>query len=770
MKKKLISVVVHASMIICFSGRLTTQAQTPPAIIWDKTYGGTSGDALRSLSVTSDGGYLLGGFSNSGIGADKSETNRGSQDYWVVKTDADGNKQFDKTYGGSQSEWLSDAIQASDGNYLIGGYSYSPVDGDKTQPNHGVEDWWVVKTDNNGNKIWDKDYGSNSSDLFISFAEASDGGYLLFGSSNSMVGFDKSQPSKGGFDYWIIKINANGVKQWDKVIGGNKDDYLGAVLHDVNGGYFLAGQSLSSASGDKSQDDIGSYDIWLVKIDDSGNKLWDRTYGGVNLDVPLALAQSSSGDLLIGTYSDSKPSGDKSEGSRGFGTVDYWILKTDASGNKIWDQTIGSNSTDYLTEVKTMADGTFLLGGYTQNVKASYEKTQNGNGWKDMWLVKVDDDGKILWDKTIGGTNDDDLFGMVVTNDNTFTLAGSSSSQIGGDKTAANKGQSDYWLLSLGCSGTQTFYIDNDLDGFGTNDQTIITDVCEGPEGYSVYSNDCNDSNQKIRPNAIDNCNGIDDNCDGIIDENAINAVINPSDSVSFCTLDHLGVKMNVYYCFTCTYQWQKNGVNIPGATLTSYQTFSPGTYQVTFENNFGCSAITDPLVVTKFKSPKAKIVALGNLDICQTGAVTLHAIEGSGYTYQWKNPISNIEGATNSSYVAHIPDGYRVWITAENKCRDLSNVLIVYSSCKNGEAISNEKPEMNIYPNPSSGKFQLSLNSVINKGELTITNFIGQEVFRLEISGTSMLNLDFNNWEKGIYMVKLKSDDETITTKWILQ
>ena len=139
-------------------------AQTPPTKQWDKTFGGSNNDDLSSLQQTSDGGYILGGYSASGISGDKTEASRGNNDYWIVKTDANGNKQWDKTFGGSSDDQLYSFQQTTDGGYISGGRSTSGISGDKTEASKGSYDYWIVKTDANGNKQWDKTFGGSNVD------------------------------------------------------------------------------------------------------------------------------------------------------------------------------------------------------------------------------------------------------------------------------------------------------------------------------------------------------------------------------------------------------------------------------------------------------------------------------------------------------------------------------------------------------------------------------------------------------------------------------
>jgi len=206
---------------------------------WDKRFGGTTVDQLNSLQKTADGGYILGGQSNSGISGDKTVDSWGSFDYWVVKIDANGVKQWDKRFGGTDYDNLMSIQPTSDGGYILGGASGSGIGGDKTEDSRGIVDYWVVKIDANGVKQWDKRFGGTDEDFLLSLQQTADFGYILGGYSNSGIGGDKTEGVLGLQDYWVVKIDANGIKQWDKRFGGTSNEGLRSLQETVDGGYIL---------------------------------------------------------------------------------------------------------------------------------------------------------------------------------------------------------------------------------------------------------------------------------------------------------------------------------------------------------------------------------------------------------------------------------------------------------------------------------------------------------------------------------------------------
>ena len=204
-------------------------------------------------------------------------------------------KQWDKTIGGSDIDNFSSVQQTTDGGYIIGGTSYSNISGLKSQNSYNSNDFWIIKLDANGNKQWDKTIGGSASDLLRTVQQTSDGGYILGGSSSSGISGDRTSSSKGNLDYWIVKLDQNGNKLWDRAFGGSNFNHFRCLQQTADGGYILGGYSDSPVSGDKTQASQGVSDFWVLKLDGNGNKLWDKTFGGAGLDYLRDLKQTSWG-------------------------------------------------------------------------------------------------------------------------------------------------------------------------------------------------------------------------------------------------------------------------------------------------------------------------------------------------------------------------------------------------------------------------------------------------------------------------------------------
>lgn len=440
-------------------------SQNPLQKQWDKTFGGTNNEALKKIIPTQDGGFLLTGFSNSGIGGDKTQPDVYEWDYWLVKTDASGNKQWDKTFGGLAAEYLTAAQQANDGSYIVGGFSYSETGGDKTQTNQGANDYWIIKTDALGNKLWDKDFGGTEKDFLYSISLTNDGGYILGGGSLSGITGDKSEENRDSTesteDYWMVKIDANGNKEWDKTFGGTETDELHAVKQTPDGGYLLAGMSNSRLSGDKTEASwSGSYDYWVVKTDALGNKLWDHVFGGSQGDYLFDMNITADGGAVLGGYSGSPMSGNKSQNN--YGGNDFWIVKLNASGIKEWDKVYGGTEGEsYFGNVSQTPDGGFLVSGSSSSNNFGGLKTENNLSSIQTWVVKTDALGNFLWDKTLFTVSDGDGPGLsIALPEGCYVFANYTNANAGGYKTENNRDTisnitTDYWMVKF-CDTTAT--------------------------------------------------------------------------------------------------------------------------------------------------------------------------------------------------------------------------------------------------------------------------------------------------------------------------
>ena len=358
---------------------------------WQKSFGGSGSDFLQSIALTSDAGFILAGTSSSNKGFDKTENSKGEEDYWIIKLDARGNQEWQKTIGGSGQDKLQIIQQTTDGGYIIGGSSSSisspqpspkEKESGKTSPNYGNLDYWVVKIDSKGTIEWQQTYGGTFVDELRSLEQTIDGGYILGGYSNSPTSGNKTDDNKGVGDYWVVKIDKKGVIEWQKTIGGSQDDQLYVVHQTYDRGYILGGNSNSSSSNDKSRSNTSGTDFWVVKLDVTGKILWQETYDYGKVDILTSLIENEDHTLLLGGFAqgeiaDKGKLGIGSKQKTQKGTDDYIALKISESGEVLWDKIVGSDGADILKKVIETRDGGYLMAGTSNPFISSGSSSTN---------------------------------------------------------------------------------------------------------------------------------------------------------------------------------------------------------------------------------------------------------------------------------------------------------------------------------------------------------------------------------------------------------
>ena len=603
--------------ILAFANNLS--AQNPLVKQWDKRFGGNLGDSLSSFEQTFDGGYILGGKSYSDTSGDKSQPSWGLADYWIVKINSIGTKQWDKRFGGANNDVLISLKQTADGGFILGGYSYSGISGDKTQFNWdttgNTSDFWIVKIDSLGNLQWDKRFGGIYNDYLQSVQQTKDGGFLLGGASYSYISGDKTQTSWGSADYWIVKVDSVGIKQWDKRFGGNTYDYLYTIQPTVDGGYILGGNSTSGISGDKTQPSWGWYDYWLVKVDSIGIKEWDKRFGGTNYDFFSSLQQTTDRGYILGGNSRSDISGDKTQSLWGLNYYDYWIVKIDSLGNKQWDKDFGgTHHEDDFGNISQTIDNGFIFSG-TSYSQISGDKTESNLGMEQIWVLKTDSIGAKQWDKTIFTTGHEENGYIIQTKDGCYAIANATPSTIGGyitepnwDTTSYPFCTEDYWIVkfceefipSVNLSSSDTTFCEKqciNFFDFSTNNPTSWQWFFPGaqPDTSSLQdpTNICYNAYGSFDVTLIA-CNAA--GCDTLVLHNFINEFQNPVDSI-------WGLNDTLFSLPAYSYQWYSTTGIIAGATNQYFVPTQLGNYFCVVSDSIGCVATSNSIVITAVQS-----------------------------------------------------------------------------------------------------------------------------------------------------------------------
>jgi hypothetical protein len=357
-----------------------------------KTFGGTNMDTGSCVRQTTDGGYIIAGYTNYSY---YSYPNVGG-DVWLIKTDSDGNEIWNKTFGGQNIDWSNCVQQTTDGGYIITGYTeiYSGPE---------IGDVWLIKTDSDGNEIWNKTYGGTDyCEVSYSVQQTTDGGYIITGITG---------PLSDG-DVWLIKTDSDGNEIWNKTYGGIGLLDAGLCVRQTNdGGYIITGA--------KGQSDNIYCDVWLIKTDSNGNKMWDKTFGCQRGDLGMCVQQTTDGGYIITGYTELYIKGD------------IWLIKTDSNGKKMWAKSYGVlQNVGWGYYVQQTTDGGYIVTGFAWEISG---------GYTDAWLIKTNSNGKKIWDRKLGGTSEDMGECVQQTSDGGYIITGHTVLS-GADET-------DVWLV-----------------------------------------------------------------------------------------------------------------------------------------------------------------------------------------------------------------------------------------------------------------------------------------------------------------------------------
>lgn len=361
-----------------------------PQEIWNKTFSGHGYEKAYSIRQTSDGGYIIAG-----------ETLALGMAYcgvWLVKTDSYGNMQWNKTFRDTEYFGGCYVRQVCDDGYIIAASTES----------HGSidSDLWLIKTDPTGNKQWEKTFGGTYNDEVRSMQQTSDGGYILTGETYS---------DTRGSDVWLIKIDSSGNKQWERTFGGINFDSVNSLEQTSDGGYIIAGKKDSIFDNEKC-------DFWLIKTDPGGNEQWNNTYGKQCINEAESVRQTLDGGYIIAGYTYSYDTE----------KFDILLVKTGSNGNMVWLKTFRRDDYSKANCVRQTSDGGYIIAG----------ETRSKYGVTDAWLIKTDSNGNMQWEETLGGSGDDTAMCIILSSDDGYVIAG--------DKESYGPQRNDLWLIKLG--------------------------------------------------------------------------------------------------------------------------------------------------------------------------------------------------------------------------------------------------------------------------------------------------------------------------------
>ena len=784
------------------------------AIQWQKNIGGDNYDSGESIKQTTDGGYIIAANSLSNISGDKTENSYGSLDFWLIKLDATGTILWQKTIGGNQLDEAKNIQLTTDGGFIIGGYSNSSISGNKTDNCLGFDDYFVVKLDNSGNIQWQKTIGSDGYDNLNELKQTADGGYILGGFTFEGLYPNVNFPRYGAHDYYVVKIDAIGTFQWQKVYGGSSDDYVESLQQTTDGGYILGGYSTSNISGTITENSNGGSngDYWLVKIDAVGSVQWQNTIGGSSLDYLSSVQQTQDGGYILGGYSYSSISGDKMENSKGSG--DYWLVKTNDVGSIQWQKTIGGSGAEFLTSLQQLPDGSYLLGGYSAS-NISGDKTENSQGGNDYWVMKLSDPGATNTPSVsdVYYCPNQTAVPLIVMGQNLLwytTATGGIGSTIAPTPTTTTSGTTTYYVsqtinsvesprvaissviktlpsvtitgLGTMCTGTSqnimayagTAFVWN--DGVTTSQRTITPSVSTTYTVTVTGVNGCQNSGSRtfiVNPPPVASIAGANSICNG-----------------TSTTLTASSGNNGLYYA----YRWSTGQTT---AAITVAPTVTR-TYSVTVTMG-SCTSVAYKNVAVSGVAPSSMNIVGLNTQYYKTDAAVTLVGTPTGGTFRVDNvtrtaftpanlTVGNhtvtytiTQGICNSVYTKIVRVLAPVVTLQSNNQLDVNSKAGInktgldwVNNTDNNENYSmnsdvktltfNQLGRVSIFPNPAIEYMDVNLENYIGKAvTMNIYNHFGQIVFTQKLDEVSSLtqNIELTNLHTGNYILRVISPEK---------
>jgi hypothetical protein len=362
-------------------------------IIWTKLLGSISYDQPSDMLATTDGGLIFTANSGGNQNGDVVRPTHGGGDNWIVKLTSAGDTSWTRLYGSNINEFSASITQTTDGGYIATSITQASANGDVTRTNHGMDDVWIIKLTSTGDTSWTRLMGGNSSETSDCIRATGDGGSIHIGATGSSQNGDVVRINRGGGDVWIIKLNTNGDTTWTRLFGGNSGEGQTKIIQTSDGGYIFSSVTTSSQNGDVVRTNHGSSDFWIVKLTSTGDTSWTRLLGGNGAESPADIQQTSDGGYIIVGSSTSTNNGDVT--STNHGGTDVWVVKLNSSGNMQWNRLLGSTGEDNFPRVRQLSNGEYIISaGTNSGVNGDVQGVNHGSS--DIWLFKLDANGAII--------------------------------------------------------------------------------------------------------------------------------------------------------------------------------------------------------------------------------------------------------------------------------------------------------------------------------------------------------------------------------------
>lgn len=417
----------------------------------NKLVGGNSNDYPSEVHQTSDGGFIISGTSWSSANGDVSGVSHGSSDFWIVKLDALGNIQWNKLIGGSGTDEAVSISQTPDGGYIVVGNSNSSLSGDVMDTSHGGQDIWLVKLNANGDILWNKLLGGSSAEMAFCIRNSSFGGYILSAQSSSTNSGDVTGAINGVSDFWVVRLDISGNVIWNRLAGGGtgSTERGSNIIQVQDGGYIVCGSSNAQNISATTQD------YCVIKLDTAGTVKWTKLIGGSGNDRACRIAQSLDGGYIIAGQSTSSNSGHVTD-TIPFVNNNLWVAKLDTVGNVLWNNLLGGSGSEdggeYGVFILPTIDGGYIVSSWSNSTQSG-DVTGINHGLGDYWVLKLNSSGQVIWNRLLGGNQSEYYSAAALTSGGGCVIVGTSHSNLNGDVTASNHGNGDYWLIKLNAFG-----------------------------------------------------------------------------------------------------------------------------------------------------------------------------------------------------------------------------------------------------------------------------------------------------------------------------
>ncbi len=465
-------------------------AYSQPSYVWDSAYGGGDNDVMWNMHSASNGDVLMVGLTKSSdnhviSGTDPDGSgHHGSNfydDVWVIRINPMGRIVWQNALGGSSYDEAWDVTEASNGDILIAGKTNS-IDGDvdpSTDPDssgqHGSLDFWIIRLDSEGNLIWQNALGGSGGDRAISIIESKNGDIIACGLTEGPNSGDIKQSTDpdgeayhGGLtDWWVVRLDSEGNLIWQNTLGGSNEEWAFDLIEQPNGNIVVAGFTASSdfdinpLTDPDGSGQHGFYDLWVVALSPSGNMIWQNALGGTHIDEARVLAYSPDNHIVIGgitvsTDGDLMSSTDP-DGNSTHGSSDFWLVKLDTLGNLVWQNALGTELKE--EEINTISfmpsdcnnDFFIYIAGGSHGSYSNGDKTEPNPGGATMsvWIVKLNLDGQVVWDKTFGSGGKDDHSNICINPEGELWVGATTnmSAKTIYDKKSPLYGANDFWLI-----------------------------------------------------------------------------------------------------------------------------------------------------------------------------------------------------------------------------------------------------------------------------------------------------------------------------------